>query len=68
MLDKLVPDGRRKKARAQRREIFYLDSRRGLKSAAAIGRGLEVFVWTIEAKDAPKIARQIASNFKLKQY
>ena len=68
ILEKLVPHGRREKGRARHHRIFYADSPQGLKSAAAIGRGLEVFVWTVEGKKAPKIVRQIASSFKLKRY
>jgi len=65
-LERRVPEGRREKGKMRGREVFFTDSPEGLKSAAAVVRGLEVFIWQVEGKDAPKTARQMASGSEFK--
>jgi len=65
IMEKLVPEGRRQISKRRGQEVFFSDSPEGRKSAGAISRGLEVFIWTVEGKDAPKLARRMASALKL---
>lgn len=66
ILAQLVPEGRREKAKMRGHDVFITDSGDGLKSAAAFFRGLEVFIWITQGKDASKELRQIASGFEFK--
>jgi transglutaminase-like putative cysteine protease len=68
ILEKLVPEGRVEKSKAGGHQVYFTDSARELKSAAAISRGLDIFVWIVEGKNAPKLARRIAASFKFEPF
>lgn len=64
-LAKIVPEGREEIITVNGNEVIIRVSADGQKAAAAVARGFEVFIWSVEGKDSPKFLRQIASVFKL---
>ena len=64
-LSKIVPEGQKNRVRIEKEEVLFLDSPDGRKSAAAILRGLEMWILKAEGKDAPKILRKLAGSMKI---
>jgi hypothetical protein len=64
-LERLVPEGKKGRLRISEREALLLDSADGQRSAAALIRGLEVWIIRADGKDAPRTLREVAQNLGL---
>ena len=64
-LEGLVPEGKKGRLKIMGKDAFSLDSVDGQRSAAAIVRGLEVWIIKAEGKDAPLVLRQIAESIQI---
>jgi hypothetical protein len=64
-LERLVPGGKRGRLKIGEEDAFLLDSNDGRISAAALIRGLEVWVIKAEGKDSPPVLRHIARSLQL---
>jgi hypothetical protein len=62
----LAPQGRAEKLKTKAWEdVFMIDSPGGKKSAAAFLRGSELFIWTVEGKEAPRLLRLLSESFRI---
>jgi len=64
-LESLVPEGKKGRLKIIGEDGFSLDSADGQRSAAAVIRGLEVWIIRAEGKDAPLVLRQIAASIQI---
>jgi len=64
-LERLVPEGKKGRLKIREEDALSLDSADGQRSAAAVIRGLEVWILRAEGKDAPLVLRQIAGSIQI---
>jgi hypothetical protein len=64
-LERLVPEGKKGRLKIRKEGALLLDSVNGQRSAAALIRGLEVWIIRTEGKDATLALRQIAGSVQL---
>ncbi len=64
-LERLVPDGKKGRLKTRKEDALLLDSADGQRSAAALIRGLEVWIIRVEGKDALIVLRQIAESIQI---
>jgi len=64
-LERLVPEGKKGRLKIRKEDALLLDSTDGQRSAAALIRGLEVWIIRADGKDAPLVLRRIAESFQI---
>lgn len=64
-LERLVPDGKKGRLKIRKEDALLLESADGQRSAAALIRGLEVWIIRADGKDAPRTLREVAQNLGL---
>lgn len=64
-LEKIIPEGKNSQLNIDKGSAFILDAEDGRRSAAAIIRGLEVWIIRAEGKDARLLLRQAAESFRV---
>ena len=64
-LERLVPEGKKGRLKIREEDALSLDSADGQRSAAALIRGLEVWIIRADGKDAPLVLRQIAGSIQI---
>jgi len=64
-LQKLIPEGKKARLKIRDGDALVLDSADGRNSAAAVARGLEVWIIRAEGKEAPLVVRQVAKFLRI---
>jgi transglutaminase-like putative cysteine protease len=65
MLDGLLPKGQKAKTRIAKNDVHLADAQDGRKSAAAIRRGLEMWVLKTEGRDAAALIRRALESIEI---